>query len=367
MDQRKLRIIVGALGIGLLQFPATQLHAENLEDKVVIKGFMTSAYSITDQAYPFNGDVDEGGIDDKGSWKGSRIGLNFNANVTDKVNMATQFTSTRDEDNFVTHLDWGFVSYDVTDAITVRAGKVKYSAGLVAEYVDVGVAYPWINPPQLFYGEESSGPQATRESYTGMSLLSETTKGDWVFSADLFAGEVPLATMNIRELTGLTARADWDDIVLLQATHYSGTMNLENAAMNGQKHSSSMIGIKIDWNNIIAYSEVAKISMGSFKPGESDTMYVTLGYQFDDWLPHVTYQQFTKGKNAAASLTIPEPYQKQHMTTLGVKINLDRSTDLKIEYSAIKTDRGVGLFVPPDGANLNKSATMLGVALDVAF
>lgn len=366
MEKHNLYRLVGLLGVGLL-LPATQPFAAEWPDRVSLTGFMSTVYSKTDQDYPFNGDADEAGIDDKGSFKGTRIGLNVNARVTNKVTFASQLFASREEEAFNTSVDWAFISYAATDALTVRAGKIKYPAGIVNEYVDVGIAYPWIAPPQLFYGEEASGSQATRESYTGLSALFETSNDDWVFGADIFAGEVPLESMNVRELTGVTLRADWDDTVLLQATHYSGTMYNDSmmpmmVAMNEEKHSASMFGIKVDWNNIIGYAEVAQVDMGDFKPGEAESMYVTLGYQFNDWLPHITYQTYEKNPDAAMMMET----QDQTITTLGVKYDLDRNTALKVEYSTIKTDEGEGLF-EPDGAPLDDSATMMSVALDVVF
>lgn len=364
------------LGVGLLSLPATQLHAAQWPDRVSITGFISSVYSKTDQSYPFNGstssgDDDQAGIDDKGSFQGTRAGLNISARISDKITFASQLFASREEGTFDSHLDWAFIAYKINDNFTIRSGRIKYPVGIVNEYVSVANAYTWITPPVLYYGERPIGTQATREAYNGLSTLFETSHEDWEFGADLFAGEVTLDVMTIRELSGLTLRADWDDTVLLQASTYSGTMNNENMAlMDGEAHAATSFGIKVDWNNIIAYSEVSSIKMGDFKQGESDVMYLTLGYRLGNWIPHITYQEYEKGKNAAPNMMILQPHQKQNITSLGVKYVLDRSSSLKIEYSSIKTDKGVGLFGlnPMTDTNLtDDSATMWSVALDTVF
>ena len=371
MIKRNLHLPAVVLGIGLLQIPATQLQAAEWPDRVSVAGFMSAVYSKTDQEYPFNGELDEAGIDDKGSFKGTRMGLNFNAIITNKVTFASQLFASRAEENFNTSVDWSFISYAATDALTVRAGKIKYPVGLVNEYIDVGLVYPWIAAPQLFYGEELSGSLATREAYTGMSLLLEGSNGDWTFGADLFAGEIPGEKVSLRELSGVTVSADWDDTVRLQASTVTASMHPSDALvtampmmaiMDDETLTTSSFGIKLDWNNVIAYAEMASIDMGDFEAGNAETSYATLGYQMGDWLPHVTYQTYEKNPD---EFMMAETHE-QTITTLGVKYDLDRNTALKVEYSTIETDSGEGLF-EPDGAPLDDSATMMSIALDVVF
>lgn len=169
--------------------------AENWTDKVSISGFGSAIYRISDQSVPFNGHVEESGIDEDGAFQGTRMGLNVNATVADRITVASQFIASREEENYVAHIDWGFISYQASANWALRSGKIKFPGGIVNEYIDVGLAYPWIAPPILFYTEESSGPQATREAYTGFSSYWTQEIDDWALSADLFYGDVSLESM----------------------------------------------------------------------------------------------------------------------------------------------------------------------------
>jgi len=344
--------VVAALTLGAIY--SGQAMAEDWTDQVTIGGFTSAVYQVTDQAEHFNG---EEGITEDGSFQGTRMGLNINARLSDKVTMASQFLAIQGEDNYVTHLDWGFISYALSEEWTLRAGKIKYPAGIVNEYVAVGTLYPWIAPPTLLYTAEDSGPQATREAYTGFSGLWEHSIDDWTVGSDLFFGEVDLGSMIVRKLSGLTLRADWNEVFQAQATTFSGTMdNPAMAAMDGEKHAATLFGVKMDWNNVIGLAEWADVDMGSFTAGAGQTWYTTLGYRIDRWMPHVTYQDYEKG------LTSMSP-QEQHMTTYGLKYDLSRNTSLKVEYSTIETEQGTGLFT----GSVDKSANMYGVAIDVTF
>lgn len=382
MDKRNLHLPAIMLGVGLLAIPTTQLQAAEWPDRVSLAGFMSSVYSKTDFEYPYNGNLDEAGIDDKGSFKGTRVGLNMSARITNKVSLASQFFASREEEGFNSHFDWSFISYGVNDVSTVRAGRIKFPIGLVNEYIDVGVAYPWIAAPQFFYGEEKTGPLATTEAYNGLSLLFEGSNDDWTFAADLFAGEAPGETWGMRELTGLTVTADWDDTILIKAGTASGTITDEDPdgagpekpflavgnktlSADDEKYTTTTFGMKVDWNNIIAYAEMATVDMADFKAGEAETTYMTLGYQIDDWLPHVTYQTYEKN---ADEYDAGETHE-QTITTFGVKYDLDRNTALKFEYSMIETDSGEGLFElddAPPGTEA-EDTTMMSIALDVVF
>jgi len=348
---------VAVLTLGAIY--SNQAMAENWADKVTIGGFASAVYQVSDQAAAFNGDE---GVTEDGAFQGTRMGLNINARLDDKLTLASQILA-KGADNYAAELDWAFISYKAGNEWQLRAGKIKFPAGIVNEYVSVGTLYPWIAPPTLFYSEQTAGPQATREAYTGFSGLWERSLGDWTIGSDIYAGEVNLETYSVNKLTGITLRADWNEMVQVQATSFSGTMDLPTGAanfavMDGEKHSVNLLGAKMDWNNIVGYAEWADVRMGSAKMGAGQTWYTTLGYRIDRWLPHVTYQNFEKGLDTASQ------QQEQNMTTYGVKYGLSRNANLKFEYSTIETVQGKGLFAT---APTDKSSDMYGVAIDVTF
>jgi hypothetical protein len=344
-------------------------------DIVTIRGFATAAYQKTDQSNAvYNGELVDGGIYDDGSMMGTRYGLNINAVVNDKVSVYSQFIATRHE-AYALELDWGFVNVNVNNNLDLRVGRIKYPGGLLSEYVAVSNAYPWIAPPQDMYSEHVGASQAVHESFSGMSLLAMHSSGDMTYSANLFTGEVAEELVNRKKFSGVTLEANWDDIIIVQAAVNSSVMQTDGAmpVMDDVKHDITQFGLKIDWNDVVVYSEFADVDMGDFKFGEAKTGYLTLGYRFGDWMPHITVSNLEKSQNANTGMmmlgAIIRPFE-QTTTTLGLRWDVMGSTSVKFEISNIELDSiddtvaGYGMF---DGMPDDTKVTRYGIAIDTVF
>ena len=361
MERKHKRFLQAGAVLGLL-LPAQMLWAETWVDRTRLDGFFSTRYSITDEKVAWQGDHDAAGIDKDGSFYGTKLGLNVISNLSDRVNVATQLFSSIQDDAYVVHVDWAFASFQLKDTLALRTGKIKYPVGIVNEYVEVGVAYPWIQAPVVIYSEMMQGPQATREAYTGGSLLWDVSAGDWAWTLDVFGGQVGLEMMDVRQMMGATGRANWDDMVIFQVSGYRGKMETDTSnpmmgPMNNQEHAAVAGGVKIDWNNLLVYAEMASVTM-DFKDmagvaaGDSDSWYATLGYRFGKWLPHFTYQNWDR-KNGDG----------HQISTLGLNYSVSHKVVVKAELSQVDTD-GVGLF---EKKPTNDSMNMFSLAVDTVF
>jgi len=332
------RLKTGGLAVAVLaaSLSTVDVRAENWADRINISGFATAKYQQIDEDNKFNGE-DGSGIEKDGSWDGTKVGINLTAPVDEKISVATQFFASNEGGNYALTLDWGFVSYSFSDEVTLRTGKIKFPVGLVNEYVDVGNAYPWITPPELFYTEVAAGPNITREAYTGLSALWGAEYGDTEVNVDIFGGEIALDSMNLHKLIGAKFSIAWNETVTFQTSYYQGTMrDTSMAAMEGKKHSNVAVGLSLDWNDIVGYAEWADTDMET-EIMNGSSWYTTWGYQMGDWLPHLTYQYFEIGEKSTSP-------QEQNMTTAGLRYDLSDVADLKFEYSIINTEKGQGLF-----------------------
>lgn len=364
IKKQKIRriIIVGCtLAISALALP---VQASNWADKTTINGFMSTRYSITDEKAFFEGDRDTSGINEDGSFQGTKLGLNLHFEAADNIVVATQIFSSLEEDKYSTHLDWAFARFQLSETLALRTGNIKYPVGLVNEYIEVGITYPWIQAPIVIYSESAAGPQATREAYTGASLVWEAEIDDWLYSADLFAGQVDLEQMTIKGLAGLSGRAIWNDMLEVHVATYAGEMKTDPTfmmgMMNDKEHKATVAGIKIDWNNIVAYSEAARVSMdvkmAGNAIGDSDSWYATLGYRLGQLLPHVTVQDWERDNGSA-----------HHITTLGLTYSMSAKSDVKFELSNIDTETSGPNTALFDGAPSDNSTKLYSLAVDLVF
>ncbi len=81
-------IALPALLFGLL-WSSGASAASDWVDRLTVSGFMSTHYSFTDEAVPFDGERLESGIDEDGSFQGSKIGVLINARVNEQVDVAT--------------------------------------------------------------------------------------------------------------------------------------------------------------------------------------------------------------------------------------------------------------------------------------
>ena len=116
----KCSTIVCLSGAALLQ----NAVAAEWTNRTTISGFSSAIYQKTNESSAFNG-ADHIGVGNHGSFNGTRIGININSKVNDKIRLASQFVSSQENNNFSTKLDWAFISIDLTDSLTLRTGKVK--------------------------------------------------------------------------------------------------------------------------------------------------------------------------------------------------------------------------------------------------
>lgn len=366
-------VAVTMAALSLVSMPI--LAVEDWVDRITIKGFISATYQQTDQDVVFyEGEVLEGGVNSDGSTQGSKFGLNVNAQVNDRLRVASQIFASRTEDGYSMNVEWAFVSLNLSEHFDLRAGRLKFPGGLVSEYVDVGHVYPWILPPRELYSEDIGASQAVHESFSGVSLLWMHSSGNMSYTANMFAGEVTEENTLRTGFSGITLEANWDDKVIVQLATNSSTMETDGAMppMEGEDHDVLQAGIKIDWNNVVVYAEWAEVDMGAFKFGESEVSYVTLGYRLGRLLPYFTLVQLDKGKDATGGMMMGKsllPYQ-QSTTTAGLRWDFMDDVSLKLEISSIELDSldtltsGYGLFgdMPDDD-----SVRRFGISIDAVF
>ncbi len=373
--------------------------AANWTERLTIRGFASAVYQQTDESVFFNGDCartigqtdptnspmvsdrcpgadeegnvngvtpENGGINQDGSFRRTRIGLNINASVNEMATVQTQFLVLEEEDEYSMHLDWGFINLALDDENTIRAGKIKMPVGLINEYQSVGFAFPWIEAPQLFYTQDFSGPNVTRESYRGLSYLWQSYAGDWALSSDLFFGQIDLEGMSLNNMLGYTFKAEWDESVYVQASAYRGKMVYEPRMelMLNNIHRVRTIGVGGDLDGFLFYGEWANVTMGMAMQ-ESTSWYASAGYQFDDYTLLFTHQNMDKGMSA------PDDNMKnaQTMDTITLRYDFAYNTAVKFELSQINTDLGVGLFAAGAAGDTKPadSVNMFGMALELSF
>ena len=127
----------------LLILPARPAAAIDLGERIQLHGFATQGYLDTN-GNDFLGDSKDG------TFKFREIGVNLNAQVTDKFRLGGQalYCHFGEASNGNVRTDWLVAEYHLTDPLGARVGKIKMPMGLYNMERDSDFLRPLIFLPQ---------------------------------------------------------------------------------------------------------------------------------------------------------------------------------------------------------------------------
>ncbi|VAW54286.1 hypothetical protein MNBD_GAMMA05-776 [hydrothermal vent metagenome] len=418
--------------VNLLATAILTVLASSSAQAIQFDGFMTvGAAKIADIDDADKGNVYIGGLGDRGISddlsfeRDTRFGLQISSDITDDMSVVAQILGLGDDGNFNAIIEWAYIDYKITDTASIHAGKIKQPVYLVNDYVEVGYAYPWIRPPQEVY--LVNNPLNT---VNGIELLLQFPVGPGTLSFQPYLGsnrdDIPNAqgaffeAENIYGMDvkysgrGYTAHASnfRCDVKTFGSFAVPDTNNVLGqdlvVNLNGVGNCNvTAVGFNLDLANVIVYAEWTERTTDeelSRAFGDTEAYYLTLGYRFGKFMPHITFASIEGeastvgiGSNGGA-ITAPAgnpplqlgppgsptslnfPVQIQTSVTAGLRYEVNDSAALKVEYQIIDVEQDTAeLTAANQGFNyglFNTDFSRLGpqdkvgifsVALDVIF
>jgi len=328
------------------------VSSQAMAGEIGLHGFIRSAFDITNAKSPYLET-----IDDQGGFGDSSAALMFTTSLNAQWSAAGQFHAKVGEGEL--SLDWGFATFQPTESMAIRFGRQKFPLGLATESIDVGTTYPWARPPAEFYRLEMSdeSPNFVMENFDGLSMVY-TSGDDWEFSAQPFIGQTGYsesASNYERQILGLKLEATNDDTTL-QAGITSSKITIVGD-LNDEAKTTYTLGAKVDVDNFLAYLEYANTQVGNSTRFDSSGGYATLGYQYDKFLPNVTF----------ATVEGQDGDLDQTSTALALAYSYNASTAFKAQWKHIKPDdpTSAGLVAAlPAGDN---SVDLVTFTMDLVF
>ena len=328
----------------------------------------------------------------------SALGLQIFIPIDDKITLQAQIlanSSKQAEPDFEAEVDWAFVSYQLSDTLLIRGGRIRYPLLMHGDYAEVGYSYPWIRPPQVVYGN------IPITAVDGVDLVATIPMGDVELTVQPFVASrddsILIQDLNreldadLNNMVGLKLALQSEHI-RLHATvlNYEWSLDKDQPAMwvvenvmglgaiKDAEVNTYALGVNVDWNSFVFMSEYVHIDYerekGQFALPGTEGWYAMAGYQMGKWLPHVTYGQ----RDAKSTLGVINDN-----LTLGLRYDLTPSAALKFEWSNINPEPAFGPFSgdtqgpvepTPYGAfefpaykNPNEGAQVYSIAIDVIF
>lgn len=291
----------------------------DLSDRFKVNGFFSSGVKVGD-----GDDVSLDGFDTSSNYstdEASRLGIQMSFEVSDDMSVTGQLVSRGDNDYDIT-AEWAYLSWNVTDNFTARVGRQRIPYYLLSEYLDVGFAYPWVSPPIELYNLPVSNTD-------GIGLLYDFTVGETNLSTQMYGGagggrsEELGGTFKQNHSWGIAQFVEWRDFTFRVGFNTSSldVGDIDENGLGGQlldgletvagvvpgldPVSSSNIrteylsaAMNYDNGSLLVIAEIANLRVKDFLQPAGDGGYLTVGYRFGDWMPHVTYSKFyTDSKN----------------------------------------------------------------------
>lgn len=313
------------------------------------KGFITFAYSISDNKSPYLNKID----DDGDYSHGTKAGLQFSSILSPKVDVFMQLLvdgSEGRDHNFA--LDIAHVNYNFTDSHKVLYGKIRLPVFMISDYRQVAALYPWINPPEEVYNIVPLEDVGANDTFFGISFEGRifqygahqtnyriyTGGSERVSEKDRDDDAGGESEIKVKNLYGMLLEYEFKDIYLkwsyLKINSEGERYDFDaDSYVEKEKNGTNFtsIGLKYDNDNIVMMSEFAEVKGETNEVDELESYYIMLGLYFNDnkFLFHTTFSDVLEN-----SKTNQEIFQQT--IQFGLNYDLDLSTVLKFNFKKVE-------------------------------
>jgi hypothetical protein len=310
------------------------VHLSGFGSIVGGQAFDGSAY-VAD--YPNLGIYD----DDFDMGQETRFGLQLRVELNDKASITAQAMARASED-YDADVEWFYLTYNIYDDLSVQAGKMRLPVYYYSQYMDVGIAYPWIRVPADAYSLDITNFNGVQLNHTGYS-------GSISYKASFYTGREDIDDSELMgylfdndpdDITGVgEARVDREFTNILGVGFEVGddttTAKLSFTQSDFEETITNSFTAEAD-GDIEFYDIYVKQSFGPV-----DLMAEYNKYQpfYESYFASATY---TRGKNVFyilySKFDLELPFEEHDTVAIGVRHNLSSKMALKFDLSTLNDD-----------------------------
>ncbi len=320
-------------------------YASFVGGKSLNQGQLTDGSDATQVIDPVNAN-DDGEINERAYYgddfrfdPDSNFGIQIRANLSDGLTV-TGLISGRGSTGYEAELDWAYLSYELSNSITADLGRKRIPLYFYSDFIDVGYAYNWIRPPVDVY-------TLPLNSYEGLAINSSEVVGSWELSGQVFAGTGAeenslLGDLTLTSIIGGELRAvrDWLELRIAVADTEFFTEGTTTDEDNPAKVLFTSFSFNIEFEKYFVLAEYAEFNSDDYievNPFSSiqatPSYYITTGYKFGDFTPHVTYSSIEIEQTGDLNPFFEGVSQSAESLILGMRWDFHPSAAFKFEYS----------------------------------
>lgn len=264
-----------------------------------ISGFVNVVAATTDQSEPAYyrniGAVRVNETDDEIDFRGlSNAGIQIDAQINDRLSATFQLLG-QGATQFEMDYEWAYISYQATDSVKLRGGKLVLPLYMHSQYKNVGYALPWISVPTEVYGS------AAANTYEGVDVTYQFSTGNVSHSLNAFYGGLTVELRSggevyLDELRGVNLSSRLGNLstwLSVNRNNYTTTVAATYGAaaydLDDDLSDFYSIGAQYDNGQLLLMFEANRYEVPKDYYPDFETGYVTAGWRFGKYLPYVTW------------------------------------------------------------------------------
>lgn len=379
MSYRRLGVLALAMGCVVPNGEVIAAEYTLFDHPLEIRGYGTLAYARTntDESYLISAPLQNFGASRTQHHfaTDSALGLQASLKVSEQWSATAQVLAKRTFETPYADLWWGYASWQPTDNLTVRVGRIRPSWVLYAETVDVGYSQPWLRAPLEVYGA------VTKHSLDGGILEYRGALGaGWRWEGTLMGGrnEGKSVTSQFANVThGVTLKLTSRNLTFIGGIRHSeanaasnsgGTERLLDAAVRagygGIAEQYRLTGLRSTIHNLGAVyeegpwwiqAEHVRQQTERYGLRQFTGSYWALGYRIGAWQPYVIAararhlgpdaETAAGAFNSAFTAVLMGNLRDQSSLALGVRYDIAPNWALKAQYDRIRRPEGSGGYL----------------------
>lgn len=302
----------------------------------------------------------------------SLVAIQAIAEVNDRMTATAQMVGRGGED-FNTQFEWAYLTYEATDSLDVKGGRLRMPLFYYSNFLELGYGYQWVRPPVETYNifvttlEGISADynfyigdfSAKASAYAGSTQGTDPESGSEVDFNTLAGGSLDLAINN------LSFRGSYNTANNAELTR---SVQVPMPPNNYISTVSQTFDFPIDFiSAAVLYDNGTLFTIAEYTSTLNDTNlinnryngYASLGYRVGTLTPHVTVARYEEETNSIDPGYNQNPREYQS-ATLGMRWDFDIAAALKVEYTRREDTN-------PDSLRAVGDADLLSFAIDVVF
>lgn len=322
----------------------------------------------------------------------SRLGFQGTARFSQNASATLQLLADSADDEDIV-VEWAYISYDFSDKVRLRAGRMRKPLYENSDFLRVGYAYHWARPPVEVYSRDTQvyddinavdllwfssvgqwdlvtqlyfgGFNGETKSLTRGQVLDYETRGDTGIAVELEKESWSLR-LGYRRTSDVTVETADEQQMLFDGLSAAGFDNLvEDMEIDGISAEFFNLGFSYDDSDWLFATEYVFVPIDGGRSPDETSWYMTAGRRYNEWTFHLTYgerQREVDGNFAqpildqaafvgppfnAGLLALADGVEKAeqslivdfHSYTLGARYDFDKPICIKVEYQYIVDDQ----------------------------